>query len=104
MPCPPRLLVRYCPTDGFARVNPPTGGAVEYDCRDHHGGTGDGSEGLSTDANPVIFRPMRETARVCGWVRPSAVWERLRSGAVRCLPRLLRCLRHGHQDPATFAG
>lgn len=44
-----------------ARVNLPTGGAVEYDYGDGHNGSGDGFEGTPSDANPVmIYRRLQE--------------------------------------------
>jgi YD repeat-containing protein len=51
-----QFTFQYDPYGELARINLPTGGAVEYDYGNgHNSSTGDGFEGVTTDNNPVII-------------------------------------------------
>ena len=56
-----RFTFQYNPYGELARVNLPTGGAMEYDYGDGHNGWGSGFEGSAGDNNPVmIYRRLQE--------------------------------------------
>ena len=56
-----QFTFQYNPYGELARVNLPTGGAIEYDYGDGHNGWGSGFEGSASDNNPVmIYRRLQE--------------------------------------------